>query len=86
MPTIKKPRNISAPEHGTEADSVDNLILSHRGQGGLRAALINAGITGDAATVGAAKGLSGILIMRSPNVGRATVREIRAEIERYLKR
>lgn len=85
MPTIKKPRNIDAPEHGTETDSIDNLVLQDRAHGGLRAALFNAGITGDAATIRTAKGLSDAQIMRSPNVGRGSVRDIRAEIKRYLK-
>lgn len=81
MPTIKKPRNRNAPEHSTGADSVDNLLLQDRAHGGLRAALFNAGVTGAEVTITAARQLTDNQIMRSPNVGRKSVRDIRAEIE-----
>jgi hypothetical protein len=84
MPTIKKPVRHNAPEHGTEADSIDNLVLQDRAHGGLRAALFNAGIAGEAATIAAAMAIGDDQIMRSPNVGRKSVRDIRAEIDRYL--
>jgi hypothetical protein len=86
MPTIKKPRDRNAPEHGTEADSIDNLVLQDRAHGGLRAALFNAGIAGAEATIAAARRMTNDQIMRSPNVGRKSVRDIRAEIDRYLGR
>lgn len=82
MSTVKKARN--PPEHGVEADSIDNLVLQDRAHGGLRAALLNAGIAGQDATIAAARRLTDDQIMRSPNVGRKSVRDIRTEIDRYL--
>ena len=87
MPTIKRPRNPYAPQNGTESDSINNLVLQNRAYQGLKSALFNAGITSDEhMTIAAAELVSDYDIMRSPNTGRKSIRDIRHEIERYLGR
>lgn len=87
MPTIKVPRNRNAPTTGTELDSIDNLILQNRAYQGLRSALFNTGITTDEdMTIAAAEAVSDVHIMRNPNTGLKSLRDIRAEIDRYLGR
>ena len=85
VPTIRRPMNRNAPVTGSDADTIDNLVLQHRAYFGLRCAFENAGVTDTAEmTITAAKDMSDHEIMRTPNTGRKSVRDIRAEIERYL--
>jgi hypothetical protein len=87
MPTIKRPRNRNAPATGTEVDSIDNLVLQNRAYQGLRSALFNTGVKTDGdMTIAAASAVSDDHIMRNPNTGRKSLRDIRTEIDRYLGR
>lgn len=87
MPTIRRPRTRNAPEHGSSSDPIGNLILSGRGHHGLVAALFNTGIAdAEDMTIAAGMTVGDDDIMRTPNVGRPTVRDIRSEIDRYLQR
>ena len=87
MPTIKRPRNRNAPATGVGTDSIDNLVLQSRAHYGLRSALFNTGTTDDGdMTIAAAEAVPDADILRSPNVGLKSLRDIRSEIGRYLGR
>lgn len=71
MPAIKLPRNRDAPEYGTDADSIDNLVLQNRAYHALYGLLFSPSITdSEDMTIAAAMRLTDARLLAVPNFGR----------------
>lgn len=98
MPTIRRSWVRDAPSHGCLADPAANLVLPGRAHSAIRCTLAGryppqspqmeqyCRETGPLITVDDVDRTPDATLMRMPNFGRKTLIEMRAEIDRYLKR
>ncbi len=98
MPTIIKTWNRDAPKHGGLDDPAANLALPVRAHNAIRNTLTGSyphGIPdlppylrddGPVITVGDVDRTSDATLARTPNFGGKSLRALRAEIDRYLRR
>ena len=98
MPTIIKTWNRDAPEHGGPDDPAANLALPVRAHNAIRNTLSGSYPHGipdlspylkddrPAITVGDVDRLPDETLARTPNFGGKSLRALRAEIDRYLRR
>ena len=98
MPTVIKTWNRDAPEHGGPEDPAANLALPVRAHNAIRNTLSGSyphripNISpymreeGPIITVGDVDRLPDVTLKRTPNFGGKSLRALRVEIDRYLRR
>lgn len=98
MPTIRRSWVREAPAHGGREDPAANLVLPGRAHSAIRCTLPGryppsspavaewCRETGPVITVADVEGTPDATLLRMPNFGKKSLRELRAEVDRYLGR